>query len=77
MLLKPCCQTGDLVILETIQREVTAALEPMGSKVFAQNETVADLEHSANDHIHQLAHLQAKHAMVATQVDFLSRKCED
>ncbi|KAI3370897.1 hypothetical protein L3Q82_007406 [Scortum barcoo] len=67
----------ETVISETVKREVSAALEPMKNKLSVQGDTVADLERSANDHTVQLTELQAKATLLTTQVDFLTKKCED
>uniref|UniRef100_A0A672H4E1 Uncharacterized protein n=1 Tax=Salarias fasciatus TaxID=181472 RepID=A0A672H4E1_SALFA len=59
------------VISATIKRELSTALEPLKAK------PVADLELLSNDHANQLANLQRKAAMLTTQVEALTRKCED
>ncbi|KAI3376704.1 hypothetical protein L3Q82_017143 [Scortum barcoo] len=65
------------VISETVKREVSAALEPMKNKLSVQGDTVADLERSANDHTIQLTELQATATLLTTQLDSLTKKCED
>lgn len=67
----------DSGITETVNRVVSAVLEPIKSTIDAHGKTLADLECSANDHSSQLSELGATTTSLTASVAALSKKCED
>lgn len=65
------------IVSGAIKKEITAACEPLQKKITAQDQTIASLEDTANEHETQLTSLQATVASLTERVSSLTQKCED
>lgn len=65
------------IVSGTIKKEITAACEPLQKKITAQDQTISNLEDTANEHETQLTSLQATVASLTERVSSLTQKCED
>ncbi|CAK6983802.1 hypothetical protein L3Q82_017143 [Scomber scombrus] len=67
----------DMVVSQSVKREITAVLEPFERKLRSVGDTVSELERAANDHSDKLTELEAKVSTLTTLADSLTKKCDD